>query len=382
MATSPREAAPRIAGSKESARNRHFGYVLFCACLLAVYLNTSCAKTGEPQPPVVRIPRPAANLVALQRSNSAVLSVPLPIENTDGSQVREAGGVEVLRIIEADRQNASPLDEELFMQRAEPVCEASGDQLENYVHDGIFVYDDGLSLAGRRSIYQVGFRYAVRFFSRKHRAAGLSNQVFLAPVPLPDPPSGFSSEIEMDCIRVRWIAPVENSDGSRPARIQGYDIYRSQDPAAFPPAPLNGQPLQQTEFADRQFEFDQTYYYRVVLIGSLHNPRAETLPSPTLRVVATDTFPPGAPRNFNVIVDGGTAVLLWVAPVEKDVAGYKIYRQDDASAEKLSIHSGLITALSYRDGTVRVGKEYHYSVTAVDTHGNEGPPAQSTVEVQ
>jgi hypothetical protein len=373
---------PPIAGRMGSKRKRHYGCVQLCAGLLAVSLLVSCAKTGEPQPPVVRVPRPPVNLAALQRSNSAVLSVPLPVENTDGSQVREAGAVEVLRIVEADRQNAAPLDEELFMQRAEIVGEVPGDRLENYLHDGIFVYDDGLSFAGRKSIYEVGFRYAVRFFNRKHRSSGLSNQVFLAPVPLPDPPSGISSETEQDCIRVRWIAPEENFDGSRPARIQGYDIYRSQDSAVFPRAPLNDQPLQQPEFADRQFEFDKTYYYRVVLIGSLHNPRAETLPSPPLRVVARDTFPPGAPRNFNVIVDRGTAVLLWVAPEATDVAGYRIYRQDDASAEKLSIHAGLITALSYRDGTVRVGKEYRYSVTAVDTHGNEGPPAQSTVEVQ
>ena len=39
----------------------------------------------------------------------------------------------------------------------------------------------------------------------------------------------------------------------------------------------------------------------------------------------------------------------------------------------------LITGNSYRDSNINTGKEYFYTLTVIDTHGNESPAVQATV---
>jgi fibronectin type 3 domain-containing protein len=72
-------------------------------------------------------------------------------------------------------------------------------------------------------------------------------------------------------------------------------------------------------------------------------------------------------------------ILLWAAPAETDVSGYKIHRQEVGAGDRVALQSSLITTLSYRDETVQSGKSYEYDVAAVDGNGNEGTPAKIRV---
>jgi len=98
-------------------------------------------------------------------------------------------------------------------------------------------------------------------------------------------------------------------------------------------------------------------------------------------VKTLDTYPPGAPGDFHAVLDRGIVILLWTAPEVPDIAGYRVYRAEGADGALQTLVNGLITLLSQRDETVQPGKLYRYSVRAVDTHGNEGPPAEASVEI-
>jgi fibronectin type 3 domain-containing protein len=92
--------------------------------------------------------------------------------------------------------------------------------------------------------------------------------------------------------------------------------------------------------------------------------------------VTHNVFPPAVPERLLAMVSelpGKKFVdLLWSPNMEKDVAGYQIYRrQADGKVER--INSAPITMLSFQDTNVAAGSKYFYSISAVDIRGNESP---------
>lgn len=187
--------------------------------------------------------------------------------------------------------------------------------------------------------------------------------------------------LRQELVRLNWLPPAQNMDGSVPPRIVGYNVYRSEDPKSFPAAPLNLDLAQKPEYDDRTFQFDKTYYYAVSIVGNRQNPYAESPASRPIEVVARDVFPPGTPGNLNAVVENGVVILLWMGPADPDVAGYRVYRSEEGEKEKKLLQTTLLVALSLRDEKVQAGKKYEYFVGAVDTHGNESALARTTVEV-
>jgi len=341
-----------------------------------------CAKTGDPHPPVVLVPKPAVDLVARQYSDQILLTVSMPESNTNDSPVTTLGWVEVWRRIEERAGTTAPLTETDYLKGAEKILTLPADQIAIYRKDKTLLIRDQLLLPERSQIYTKSFRYAVRFVNRKKQSAGLSNQSAASPVPIPAEPRALSAEVTQDYVGLRWQPPAENMDGSVPPRVAGYNVYRSEDAKAFPATPQNPSPVPIPEFEDRNFEFDKTYYYAVSVVGSRENPYAESHASPSLTVTTRDTFPPDAPQNLNAVVAGPAVLLLWVPPAQRDVAGYRIYRRAEGEAATPLLQQELVKTPTFRDENVQQGKTYVYRVTAVDTHGNESPPAEASVEVR
>ncbi len=378
------ECSPRLAFAfPHTGRKRLPDSWLFLASTCALLLAAAgCAKVGEPHPPVLLIPKAATDLTARQYGDRIVLTVHMPVQNTNGMPVTTLKLVEVFRITAARGQLLAPLPEDEFMKRGEKVIEVGENGFSTYVHDNVFVFRDTLPPGEQSAVYRSSFDYAVRFVNRKGQAAGLSNQTVISPVAIPPAPVGLIAKVTQEFIALSWDPPAQNMDGSVPPHIAGYDVYRSEDPQRFPPAPLNAEPLQKPEYEDRTFQFDKTYYYSVSVVGSRQNPYAESAASAPVEVAARDVFPPEPPQNLNAVVENGAVILLWVAPPDPDVAGYRIYRRVEGETEKTLLQPALVNALSFRDDKVQTGKKYEYQVTAVDTHGNESAPAQTSVEVQ
>lgn len=349
------------------------------ACLLPLIL-AGCAKTGAPHPPVLLVPKPAVDLAVSQYSDQVLLTASLPSSNTNGSDITKPGDIQVLRRIEKNRPAQATVPEKDFLDGAAVILVISPDKLGDYQKDKKFVVRDELSIPDRSSIYELSIRYAVRYFNRKKQSAGLSNQVVIAPVRVPSPAKGLAAEVTQERIRLKWTAPDSNMDGSRPPRIAGYNVYRTEDPKNFPPVPLNAEPVAAAAFEDGSFQFDKTYYYTVAVVASVANPTAESLPAPSIQVEAHDTFPPGTPMNLNGVATEGAALLLWAAPPDPDIAGYRVYRKEDGAPSFQLLNSDLISTLSYRDDKAPSGKRLFYRVTAVDNHGNEGQPAEAVMD--
>ncbi len=355
--------------------------LLTAGCLATLLGTTSCAKVGEPIPPVLLIPKPATDLSVREEGNRIVLTVSVPTQNTNDTPVTTLQQVQLFRSTVPGGQWSAPFPEKDYLEGAESILSISADKFGNYTQDKSFVLQDEMGSGQPPLQYGSTVSYAVRFVNRKKQSAGLSNFVVITPIAIPGPPSDLSAELSQYQVLLRWTPPAANLDGSTPARIVSYNVYRSEDPSKFPSSPLNSGPLQNPEFEDRGFQFDKTYYYAVSTVGNRSDPYAESFPSAPVKVVAKDTFPPGSPQNLNAVVENGVVILLWVAPPELDVAGYRVYRSGADGRGGQLLSPGLVNALSFRDEKARAGNKYQYYVTAVDTHGNEGPASHITLEV-
>jgi hypothetical protein len=369
-----------------------FAKLQFCGAALfaATFLmwSAGCAKIGEPQPPQINIPKPAADLAARQVADSIVLTVSKPVQNTNLTPAKTLQRVDVYRLAdEANAGNDNPLSQEEFLNRASRIQSIQASSFARYLHDNDFIIPDNPQLSATTSATRTKaqrFRYAVLFLNGKNQAAGFSNQAIIRLIAIPPPPEALSAEVTEHSIKLKWKAPLENADGSSPAKIAGYTIHRSEDPDAFPFSPINETLLQQPEFEDRNFEFDKTYYYAVRIIGSLKDPPAESLLSKALSVAANDIFPPEPPKDLKALMEGGAVLLLWAPSPSAGVAGYRIYRQEKGSAEKQLLQNELTTTWSFRDNQAKPGKSYDYIVTAVDAskNKNESEAVRTTVEIK
>jgi hypothetical protein len=350
--------------------------------IAVLLLTAGCAKIADVRPPLVRIPKPATDLAARQVSDFVMLSVSMPAQNTDGSPVSTLRKANIYRFSQDKRPAAGrPLSDTEFLKQAVLIESIPSTSFAGYLNNGAFRIQDRLQLPSGDSIDSHEFEYAALFVNNKNQAAGLSNRVRIELIPIPPPPDSLSATVTEHSIQLKWDAPIQNMDGSEPARIAGYEIFRSEARDSFPTTPVNATPLEKAEFEDRNFEFDKTYYYEVRTIGSFQNPRAESLPSKAFEVAARDTFAPSPPGDFKALLEGGTVILLWTPSRSNDVAGYRIYRQETGTKTRRLVQNDLVSSWSFRDHQVTPGKSYEYGVTAVDFHGNESETALATVEI-
>ena len=88
---------------------------------------------------------------------------------------------------------------------------------------------------------------------------------------------------------------------------------------------------------------------------------------------SVDNIPPAQPGAFSAALESGGVALAWSSNREGDLDGYRIYRGTSSSftpgAENLV---GAAADTDYVDPAG--GASSYYKLTAVDRHGNEGPP--------
>lgn len=353
--------------------------VLTAAGILFV---AGCARIADPQPPVARMPNPAADLAATQNGNSVRLQVTLPEQNTDGSTVAALQSVEIFRCAEdltMNRQDAQLAAKE-FLALAERILSIPASRLQEYRRGNILVIQDAPQAAPGADLFTQAFRYAVLFANSKGQAAGLSNQARIRLMPIPPPPEEISAAITETAIQLKWTPPLANMDASTPPRIAGYHVYRADRPGALAFARINNEPLRQAEFRDPGIEFDKTYFYAVSTIGNLRNPFAESLRSRAIEVTVRDVFAPTPPGDFNALFENGQVILIWTPSSSSDVAGYRIFREDKDKPGRAALQEELVSGLSYRDKRIEPNRRYEYILKAVDARGNESEGIRATAD--
>ncbi|MCA1593707.1 MAG: hypothetical protein LC754_13870 [Acidobacteria bacterium] len=306
-----------------------------------------------------------------------ILNWPAPARNAPDKNVQSIRRVDVFRLAEGVN-DPLPLTEEEFSARATLIgslpfetIQRAGDSL-NYV--------DELALTE-----PVRLRYAVRYVNAAGQRASFSNFLLIEPAASisQQPVLNANPEVSDNAITIRWQAPIENVDGSKPANLLGYNIYRAtraqNEPAQ---TPLNSAPLTTTQYADQIFNFGEEYVYvvRAVSLGTGGAP-VESLNSNAVTVSPIDSFAPSAPTGVTAAASAGAPArisIFFAANPERDVIGYNIYRSTDPNLPKekwLKLNRALIEHTAYQDDSVRPGLKYFYYLTAVDRVGNTSLPS-------
>jgi len=96
-----------------------------------------------------------------------------------------------------------------------------------------------------------------------------------------------------------------------------------------------------------------------------------------------DVFPPAVPAGVQAVFSGpgqqAFIDLIWTPVGDADLAGYNVYRHE-AGAAPMKVNAELVRTPGYRDSQVAPGKNYFYSVTAVDERGNESERSEEAEE--
>ena len=298
---------------------------------LALFL--SCAKVGDPLPPLVRIPQVVdVRLVQQAQDRLQLLVPPTP------------GDIQALEIYKECGKNTSrEFQGDLVAQVA--VANVEKDPIK-----GSFVLEDP------EPRFDEPCRYQVRARNRQGRRSPPSAILQTITGSPPGAPVNLSVDVQQEQIVVRWEAPSTNLDGSEPGRIVGYLVNSIHV--------VSG-----TQFVDREIVFGVPVSYSVQSIGNLENPMVLSRPVRLREFTPEDRFPPAVPSNVTAVPLDSKVQLLWDEVADSQLAGYFVYRGN--GKDRLEKSSSLVTINRYVDSEPQAGSVLYYAVAAVDKYGNE-----------
>ena len=221
------------------------------------------------------------------------------------------------------------------------------------------------------------FFYRVSVVDEAGNESTLSNPVMAQVtdrVPPPTPQNAAASFQDDGTVLLQWSA------SNTPPDLWTYRILRRRlDQGDLPFAQVNPTAVQDTAFTDRgggqggteaRFDKGARYRYALVAADSARNFSDSLFVDVT---IPDRTAPP--PERFSAINDGGLrAVLRWAPGATADITEYVVYRRAEQSAAEDSVIARVPhPQFSTQDDSVTVGATYVYTVTAVDSLGNESP---------
>ncbi len=377
----PASEIKRVEVCARADTSRALQLTLLLVLCLAASLASACGKRRPPLPPVERVPQRTELLSGVQRGNQIILVWPAPRRNASDESVQSIRRIDVFRLAE-DFDDPLSLTEEEFSSRSTLIGSVPFETIRRSTES--ITYVDELSLSE-----PVRLRYAVRYVNASNQRASFSNFLLIEPAPSVSEPPALDSQAEVtqNAVVLRWQPPTVNVDGSTPANLLGYNVYRAaraqNEPAQ---TPLNSAPLSASanRFSDQTFSFGEEYVYivRAVSLGTGGAP-VESLNSNALVVKPSDTFPPSAPATPTAAASASPlrVSLFFAANPERDVLGYNVYRSEDAGLPKerwTKLNRALLERNTFQDEDVSRGVRYFYYVTAVDAAGNVSAPSEVT----
>jgi hypothetical protein len=371
------------------------------APLLVIAAVSGCGKRGDPLPPLPVTPQAVTSLKLAQRGDHLEISYVAPRSTTGGVRL----GVLDVEILRADMPS-DPGKPPETMKIAEFQKAARRER-----HRAA----PGESLADTSPLPPPGtvVRVAARALDGS-RASNLSSVATLVVEPPPPAPADLSAELKGDAVALRWTGtvpsppppapspspsaspsptaamasprpspPVSGLLAPRPSPspsaspkppARGFLIYRRRDPSDGYAAPVRSEPFTTNAFEDRAVSLGQRWCYVVGTVVSTE-PVIESRRSNEACVSVRDIVPPATPTGVAALGGADGVEVSWTPSTEADLASYRVYRQagDGGARERLGEVVPPETAL--RDTTAAPAARYVYTVTAVDTAGNESTPS-------
>jgi len=307
--------------------------------LIPYLLTTGCGYIGDPLPPLANIPAAVKDLAAVQRGARVIVQFTAPQLTTEGRAIRPPLEFD-LRIGTA----VAPFSAAAWAAKAQQLPPP-------IVHEGFAEAEIPTASWTGKDV-----TLSVRSTGSNHKPSGWSNFVDLTVVPPPQRPTALKLEATANGVRLTW-----QGDGG-----DFLVMRRGPDEAGFTQI---GE-THTAEFLDRTAEFGKAYRYLVEVVVKLPNDRrAESDLSDQVSITPIDTFPPAAPTGLQALPAPGSIELAWNQNTEADVVGYRIYRAAPGGDFVRIAEIG--PAPAYSDHAVESGKQYRYTITAVDHAGNE-----------
>ncbi len=334
--------------------------------IFALLISLSCGKRKPPLPPVEKITQ-RVEISATQRGNVITLSWSLPSQNASPGSTLNISRADIYRL-------AEPLTAPLTLSEQEFASQSTlistlPITAEDFRRKQI-TFNDTLEFSGQNS----RIRYAVRFANASGQKAAFSNFLLIEPTAkIASNPTALAARLSEEAIALTWNAPEENVDGSKPANIIGYNVYRTNGDDGSAKV-LNNNPLSESRFNNRLFEFGVNYRYfiRTVSLGGAGE-LLESLNSNTIDVKSVDIFAPSPPSAITIAAATRNLSIFFAVNPEKDIAGYRIYRSTERNrpvSEWTLVTNELLTTNTFQDANVESGKTYFYYLMAVDKNGN------------
>lgn len=344
--------------------------------LFFILVAVNCGKRKPPLPPIEKVIQ-RVEISGTQRGNIVYLSWNLPSQNAPDGNPLNINRIDIYRLTE-NPTTPLVLTEEEFASRSILISSLPV-TVEDFQRKQI-IYKDTLEFAGQNS----RIRYAIRFVNASGQKAAFSNFLLIEPTTqIAGSPTSLSYEVKEDAIQIKWDVPKENVDGSKPANVLGFNIYRG-DKANETPNIINRSPVQDSFFDDKSFEFGKNYQYfvRTISLGNDGEP-IESLDSNVIEVKPIDTFPPSPPTALTIAAAPNNLSIFFVKNSEKDLKGYRIYRTINREIPLINwqlLTKEILTTNTYQDKNVTSGLTYFYFITAEDNAGNVSQPSEIVSE--
>jgi len=347
----------------------------FVSILIIALSSAACGKVGAPVAPA-RLSERTANLTAIQRGASVLLSWPPPALIQDESSRSYISRVEIYRLTELSDQEPV-LDPDDYEDTAQVIGVMDRATIEGQAKaPGLLHFADAVNLTTLKRQAHTRLRYAVRYVNKRGQAAAFSNTVAVEPAPeIALPPVDLIAKANVqDAVTISWSPPAANVDGATPASVVGYNLYRRRARRDSGGELLTPEPLTVTSFTDTTFQYVADYVYFVRALSQGASGLIESSDSEPLSFRPIDTFAPTAPDPVSIASANGTISLFWPSSAERDVIGYNVYRansEDSPDNGWVKLNNEPLTAVTFRDDLVVIDQTYYYKVTAVDRFNNE-----------
>jgi hypothetical protein len=366
----------------------------------ALVLLAGCAAPGPPLPPTLNLPQVvvATSLSAVRVGDEVRLHWTTPSQTTDKLLIK--GPVTAAICRDSVAGGVARLAAKAPCVAVARVKVAAG------ASDAADALPAALTAGPARLL-----AYRVELLNSAGRTAGASAAVFAAAGQPLEPVAGFAGNLVKEGVMLHWQQDRSDAGGT----VELERTILDPQPEATQPrgGPLPGAEKEAvvTRFRagagesdpggtiDRTVEIGHSYRYTAERVKTLElgGERVE------LRSVASsgvgsgvtlavrDVFPPAVPEGL-VAAPGfegdpprATIDLSWEPDVDQgndaQVAGYRVYRRDAASAGAWQrIGPELVAEPAYHDAAVVAGRQYAYRVTAVSTAGNESAPGAQVAE--
>jgi hypothetical protein len=281
-----------------------------------------CGYVGDPQPPSLDIPAAVSDLRAWEYGDRIVVAFTVPSLTTEGLPLRGVSGAELL-----------------IAGRSLPLPPAEPGPLEHDVSAG--------DLVGQT------VEIMVRTSGPKGKLSAWSNAARLEVIPPLETPSGVRAENVVRGVALSWR-------GAGPK----YRVFRAADGETPQPIAETGS----SEYVDETALYGQRYRYLVQAIAS---DRQQSVLAAPVSVTPEDVFAPAPPAGVSAAATTQAIELTWERNSEVDLAGYNVYRYRAAAGGEPERIGTLVAVPAFTDSRVEAGTRYRYTVSAVDTRGNE-----------